>query len=76
MVWKFPDPQDSIPVCGIDDVFIKLSDYGLSQFIAMQGARGMVGTPGFMAPEILKPCGKWVCNTMIYCVILTECNAL
>ena len=39
---------------------MKLSDLGISQFAATQGARGLVGTPGFMAPEILKYHGKEV----------------
>ena len=60
LVWKFPDPQDPIPVYGTDSVLVKLSDYGISQFVATQGARGLVGTPGFMAPEMLKYQGKEV----------------
>ena len=40
---------------------MKLSDLGISQFAATQGARGLVGTPAFMAPEILKYHGKEVC---------------
>ena len=39
---------------------MKLSDYGISQFVATQGARGYVGTAGFIAPEILKYHGKEV----------------
>lgn len=61
LVWKFPDPQDPIPVYGVTNVLVKLSDYGISQFVATQGARGLVGTPGFMAPEMLKYRGKEVC---------------
>ena len=45
---------------GGDNVLVKLSDYGISQFVATQGARGLVGTPGFMAPEMLKYQGKEV----------------
>ena len=44
----------------METVLLKLSDYGISQFAATQGARGLVGTPGFMAPEILKYHGKEV----------------
>ena len=50
---------------GQDSVQIKLSDYGISQFAATQGARGLVGTPGFIAPEILKYQGKEV--SCCYC---------
>ena len=46
---------------GVVNVLVKLSDYGISQFVATQGARGLVGTPGFMAPEMLKYQGKEVC---------------
>jgi serine/threonine protein kinase len=47
---------------GMSSVLVKLSDYGISQFAATQGARGMVGTAGFIAPEILKYHGKEVGN--------------
>ena len=66
LVWKFPDPLDPIPKpdpgqqLGLDTVYVKLSDYGISQFAATQGARGLVGTPGFIAPEILKYHGREV----------------
>ena len=62
LAWKFPDPQDPIPIPlnGTESVLVKLSDYGISQFVATQGARGLVGTPGFMAPEMLKYQGKEV----------------
>ena len=61
LVWQFPDPHDSIPYSlGPETVTVKLSDYGISQYVATQGARGLVGTPGFMAPEILKYHGKEV----------------
>ena len=57
-------PQDSALVprgrLGLETVLIKLSDLGISQFAATQGARGLVGTPGYMAPEILKYHGKEV----------------
>ena len=61
LVWKFPDPQDPVSVYEADDVLIKLCDYSISQFIAtqVQGARGVTGTRGFMAPEVEK---HQVCN--------------
>lgn len=65
LVWRFPVPQDSVLIppgwLGLETVLVKLSDLGISQFAATQGARGLVGTPGFMAPEILKYHGKEVC---------------
>ena len=72
LVWQFPDPQDPIPTTaslGMESVFVKLSDYGISQFAAIQGARGLVGTPGFMAPEILKYHGREV--TVHFRVLIT-----
>ena len=65
LVWHFPEPRESIPIAlgagmGRASVLVKLSDYGISQFVATQGARGLVGTPGFIAPEILKYQGKEV----------------
>lgn len=66
LVWRFPTPQESILVppgrLGLETVLVKLSDLGISQFAATQGARGLVGTPAFMAPEILKYHGKEVCE--------------
>ena len=44
---------------------VKLSDYGISQFASIQGAKGLVGTPGFMAPEILKYHGKEAYNEKV-----------
>ncbi len=68
LVWRFPEPQEAVPISlgsdmGSESVFVKLSDYGISQFVAMQGARGLVGTAGFIAPEILKYHGKEVSSS-------------
>ncbi len=65
LVWSFPEPRDPIPIplgsnLGLDSALVKLSDYGISQYVAKQGALGYVGTPGFIAPEILKYHGKEV----------------
>ena len=51
---------------GQESVFVKLSDYGISQFVATQGAKGLVGTPGFMAPEIIKYHGREVPRSEYY----------
>ena len=61
LVWSFPEPQEPVPLAVQLDsnyVLVKLSDYGISQFATTQGAQGLVGTPGFMAPEILKYHGR------------------
>lgn len=48
--------SDNILVCSMDPadtVNVKISDYGISKFTTAQGMVGMVGTPGYMAPEIM-----------------------
>ena len=42
------------------DVHVKLADYGISQFSNINGLLGFAGTPGFIAPEIIKYHGKEV----------------
>ena len=34
-------------------VNVKLSDYGISRFCSSGGTVGLVGTPGYQAPEII-----------------------
>ena len=55
---------------------VKISDYGISQFVTSQGAKGHVGTPGFMAPEILKYLGKEAYNEKVdifsYAMVMYE----
>jgi len=45
---------------------VKLSDYGISQFASINGVLGLAGTPGFIAPEILKYNGKEVYTNKVY----------
>ena len=48
--------SDNILVCSLDPndtINVKISDYGISKFTTSQGMTGMVGTPGYMAPEIM-----------------------
>lgn len=48
--------SDNILVCSLDPnvtVNVKISDYGISKFATSQ-MTGMVGTPGYMAPEIME----------------------
>ena len=67
--------------CCLDLLFfhfskVKISDYGISQFVTSQGAKGHVGTPGFMAPEILKYLGKEAYNEKVdifsYAMVMYE----
>ena len=49
--------SDNILVVTMDPtaaVNVKISDYGISKFTTSQGMMGMVGTPGYMAPEIME----------------------
>ena len=43
---------------GTYNVHVKLADYGISQFSNIDGLLGLAGSPGYIAPEILKYCGK------------------
>ncbi|XP_067665270.1 leucine-rich repeat serine/threonine-protein kinase 1-like isoform X1 [Haliotis asinina] len=48
--------SDNVLICSLDvtDTHnVKLSDYGISKFATSQGLSGFVGTPGYMAPEIM-----------------------
>ncbi|KAH9505158.1 hypothetical protein Btru_058854, partial [Bulinus truncatus] len=36
-----------------DPINVKLSDYGISKFASIQGLTGLLGTPGYMAPEVM-----------------------
>ena len=38
---------------------MKLADYSISRCVLPTGTKGFAGTPGFMAPEILKFNGKY-----------------
>lgn len=56
LVWAFPGPTIADPVN--HQVLLKLTDYGISRSVSLGGIKGFLGTPGFMAPEILKYTGK------------------
>ena len=75
LAFKFPHPHDPISVHEADSVLVKLGDYAISQFVATQGARGLVGTPGFMAPEVLKYLGREVCDIIIITILPVSTDA-
>ena len=64
LVWCFPSAHDSRPirVRQAGNVWIKISDYGMSQqvstgLILKVGKFPSIGTPGFIAPELLENAG-------------------
>ena len=56
LVWSFPDPNVSDVINY--QVMLKLTDYGISRSVSLSGTKGFHGTPGYMAPEILRYTGK------------------
>ena len=59
-MWRFPLPNNLPLFGGTYNVHVKLADYGVSQFSNIDGLLGYAGTPGYIAPEILKYYGKEV----------------
>ncbi|BFY97590.1 hypothetical protein BsWGS_00630 [Bradybaena similaris] len=47
-----PDNILVFSLCVSDHVNIKLSDYGISKFVSLQGVTGLQGTAGYMGPEV------------------------
>ena len=55
LVWEFPVfGEESVR----RSVSVKVADYGISRAVLPTGAKGVGGTPGFTAPEILKHAGR------------------
>ncbi|CAH1799323.1 unnamed protein product [Owenia fusiformis] len=53
LVWTLPmSPQEP------QHVLVKLADYGISRAALPMGTKGLAGTPGFIAPEILQHNGE------------------
>jgi serine/threonine protein kinase len=51
-------PVDSNSDSASDDIIVKLADFGMAGFIGRDGRlRGRCGTPGFVAPDIIKALG-------------------
>ncbi|CAF0874165.1 unnamed protein product, partial [Brachionus calyciflorus] len=55
LVWKFPMPNQ---ISSNLETLVKLADYSISRSVLPTGTKGFAGTPGFMAPEILKYNGE------------------
>ena len=49
------------------NVYLKLADYSISRCILPTGTKGFAGTPGFMAPEILKYNGEETYSERVDC---------
>ena len=47
------------------NVYIKIADLGISQILSPGGVMGFKGSPGFMAPEILKYVGTEACTEKV-----------
>lgn len=67
LAWSFPLPNSTSSNCA---VHVKLSDYGISQFASVGGLLGLAGTPGFIAPEILKYHGREIYTNKVIIYIL------
>ena len=46
-------------------VYVKIADLGISQILSPGGVMGFKGSPGFMAPEILKYVGTEACTEKV-----------
>ena len=64
LVWAFPAP--SVPDPENHQVLLKLTDYGISRSASLGGIKGMLGTHGYMAPEILQFSGKESYSEKVY----------
>ena len=48
-----------------DNVHVKIADMGISRRLGPGGVMGFKGSPGFMAPEILKYVGTEACTEKV-----------
>ena len=55
LVWRLPAPHDTDPS---HPTKVKLADYGVSRSVLPSGAKGLAGTPPFIAPEIIQHNGE------------------
>lgn len=61
-------------------MYVKIADLGISQIMSPGGVMGFKGSPGFMAPEILKYVGTEACTEKVdiysYAMFLFELISL
>lgn len=55
LVWSLPSPHITTDC---NQVAVKLADYGVSRCVLASGAKGLAGTPPFIAPEIIQHNGE------------------
>lgn len=55
LVWALAPPHHSNPTHPTE---VKLADYGVSRCVLPSGAKGLAGTPPFIAPEIIQHNGE------------------
>ena len=64
----------------VTEVLVKIADLGISRQLSPGGVKGFKGSPGFMAPEILKYVGLEACTERVdvfsYGMFLFELIAL
>ena len=54
-------------------VYLKIADLGISRIMSPGGTMGFKGSPGFMAPEILKYVGMEAVTEKVYtCIYVTR----
>ena len=71
LVWKFPRPNQLISTgsvsSNLNNAYLKLADYSISRCVLPTGTKGFAGTPGFIAPEILKYNGEETYSDKVDC---------
>ncbi|GIL56375.1 hypothetical protein Vafri_11744 [Volvox africanus] len=64
---------------GVELPILKICDFGYSKDVSNSNAVGMVGTPGYVAPEVMESCGKksydakvadvWSCGVVLHVML-------
>ncbi|CAM9422002.1 unnamed protein product, partial [Choristocarpus tenellus] len=68
-------PENLLLVSDTDDATIKLADFGFARPVGKEGLRTQCGTPGYVAPEILKgevygkPVDMWSVGVITYILL-------
>ena len=60
LVWSALSLNDADFDSSSEPILVKVADYGISRSMLPTGTKGFSGTPGFMAPEIIKYGGEEV----------------